>query len=88
MNKLILRDGCTTYNITYKGKDITDLSIKELQDLLEKILSKIKTNRGESEYHSWLKSLIIECLQEYGTLEVGDYCDQCGDTIDEFSMEI
>lgn len=88
MSKLILKDGCTTYSITYRSKDITDLSIKELQGLLEKILSKIKTNKGESEYRSWLKSLIAECLQEYGTLEVSDYCDQCGDTINKFSMEI
>lgn len=72
--KVIENYGCSRHDITFNGKDLSELSKLDKQEMAEYLLGKLRKEllNGDIELMS------VVNLFEYDRDIVGDDCDQCG----------
>ncbi len=87
--KLTATEGCTCY--TYKiddveVKDMLDEESKEYNPALvkEAILKMIDLPQAEGHYYDLFQSL----LERFGDMKFEFHCDQCGDDVYSYKLEI
>lgn len=79
--KVVVTDGCTAYGCTVGDKNIEDISMKEIKDVFNKLI-----DIAES------RDILIEQFKNFvssaGEWEFLGHCDQCGDDICEYTIEV
>lgn len=72
--------GCTCDSLTIDGKESIDLSPKVIKDAIIKALDKINSISDLQE--------ILMIIAETGEYEDLGHCEQCGDWITSFTLEV
>lgn len=72
--------GCVCGSLTLDGVETVDLPIEKLQEALVKV---IKSSKEDV-----LQDILICIIEGQGEYKCLGSCEQCGDTIDEFTLNI
>lgn len=80
MHKIVVTEGCTCYGITYDDKDLHDYELDEVYDIARACFDKL--NKDE------LVQFVWDYTTQHGDWKTLGHCDECGDDIDEFSVNI
>lgn len=89
--KIEVTNGCTAYAFNVDGKPISELSEGALLDVLFRATSKILTKQKLSESD---RSNLEDIISNIATTFYDDYkcddtpCEQCGDYVEYYSMEV
>ena len=75
-------EGCTTTGVYIDGKPLVDLSIEEQKEVLLKVLKHLK-NPSYS-----IQEFLISAAEEEGEFEDLGKCEQCGDYIYNYKIEL
>lgn len=89
--KIEITNGCTAYSFNVDGKPISELSEGVLLDVLFRATSKILTKRKFSESERSNLEDIIGCIVTSFTDDYkcdDEHCEQCGDYVEYYSMEV
>ena len=79
--KLTYTEGCMAYNLDIDNKKIEDFNIQEQKDILKSLIDKHGNN-------SSIQDMIINFLELNGIYKFIGHCDECGDNIYEYTLEI
>lgn len=79
--KLKYTSGCTAYSVTVDNVEVADMQIEDLQNVIKTAINKVE-NQG------FLQELLSNIIEMEGEWKESDYCEQCGDSIDTFELEI
>lgn len=80
MNKIIVTEGCICYGITCDDKDLREYSTQDIYDIAKRCLDTL--NKDD------LVQFIWDYTTQHGDWKSLGHCDECGDSIDEFSINI
>lgn len=80
--KIVVTDGCIASGVTVDGTplNMSDMTPQEKKDILKKIIDTIDDSMVESE--------IFSIVQSCGEYEYLYHCEECGDDVCEWTMEI
>lgn len=81
MSKIVYTDGCIVSGLTIDGRLFDDLSFEEQKAIMHEIID----NSPDSSY---LQNMLIEYTQTAGEYEYLYTCDECGDSVCEWTLEI
>lgn len=81
--KVTVTEGCVAYGITVDDKNINELNDEEKNAVIDKIAEFFK-KRGACE----LASFLTDITQMYGEYEYLYHCDQCGDDVYEYKIDL
>lgn len=79
--KLTYTEGCTTYNLSIDGKCAEDLTVDEKKEIMKSLIDKYEDICD-------FKNMIIDFLEMNAEPEFKYHCDQCGDSVYEYTLEI
>ncbi len=79
--KLNYTDGCTATSLTVDGVETCDMAIEDLQDVICKLVKR-------EEDVATLQQLWMNLMESQGDFEDLGHCDQCGDWIRNYTLEI
>ena len=74
-------DGCTDFATTINGKDLNEFSDEDARVFLVYLANNIK-DRG------FMESMIRDVVTTMGERKFIRYCEQCGDNVIEYKLEI
>ena len=75
-------NGCTTTGVYIDNKALVDLSIEEQKEVLLKILAYLK----DPSYS--IQEFLISAAEEEGEFEDLGKCEQCGDYVYNYTIEL
>lgn len=78
--KINYTSGCICDSLTIDDKESTDLSVDDIKDTIVKALNKINDT-------AILQEILIT-IAETGEYENLGHCDECGDYISSYTLEI
>lgn len=81
MDKIVYTDGCVVSGLTIAGNDFNDLSLEEQKAVMHKIIDSTTDS-------SSLKSMLIEYVETAGEYEYLYTCEECGDSVCSWTLEI
>lgn len=76
--------GCVCDSLTLDGVETIDLPIEKLQEALLKVIKSISKEDKEDV----LQDILICIMEGQGEYKCLGSCEQCGDTINEFTLNI
>lgn len=79
--KLEYTDGCVCTSLTVDNIQTIDMKIEDLQDVICKLVKR------ESDI-AVLQDLFTDLMESQGTYKDLGHCEQCGDFISEYTLEI
>ena len=79
--KLEYTDGCICTSLTVDGKETVDMSKEELKEVICKLLDK-ETDLGV------LQDIWRDLVTSQGEFEDLGHCEECGDYITRYTLEI
>ena len=79
--KLTYTDGCMAYNLDIDDKKIEDFTLQEQKDILKSLIDKYGDNSN-------IQNMIIDFLESNAYPEFISHCDDCGDDVYEYTLEI
>lgn len=79
--KLEYTDGCVCTSLTVDGVQTVDMKTEDLQDVIYKLVKR------ETDI-AVLQGLFTDLMESQGTYKDLGHCEQCGDYISEFTLEI
>lgn len=79
--KLEYTDGCVCTSLTVDGVETADMKTEDLQDIICKLVKR------ESDV-AVLQDLCITLMESQGTYKSLGHCEECGDWIDNYTLEI
>lgn len=79
--KLTYTEGCMAYNLDIDNKEIKDFTLQDQKNILKSLIDKYGDN-------STIQNMIIDFLELNGTPKFISHCDECGDNIYEYTLEI
>lgn len=83
MNKIEFSRGCMSWGVDCDGKSLSDMNYDEAKAVFDNIINYLIAKEGMTYYH------FIEALVEtHGEYESLGYCEQCGDTVEKFTLNI
>ena len=78
--KIILSDACTEQYLTVDGTDSRDLTFAQIQDAIINAVATLSRDNSID---------VLKYLAEmHGNVSDGEYCDQCGDTNYDYTLEV
>ena len=80
--KIEYSEGCTTTEVYIDDKPLIDLSIEEQKEVLLKVLKHLK-NPSYS-----IQEFLISAAEEEGEFEDLGKCEQCGDYVYNYTIEL
>ena len=84
--KLVYTDGCTVSGLCIDGEAVNpDMSLEEAKELYKKVSEKFCET---AECSAELIGEIQDMLMQRGAYKYLYHCEQCGDSVVEYSMEI
>lgn len=79
--KIISISGCTCDSLTIDDVETVDMEAGKLQEAIKKVVVKT-TDIG------LLQSLLINLVECMGKYEDLGHCDECGDSIEKYTLEV
>lgn len=79
--KLTYTEGCMAYNLDIDNKKIEDFTLQEQKDILKSLIDKYGDN-------STIQNMIMDFPEFNGISKFIGHCDDCGDNIYEYTLEI
>lgn len=79
--KLTYTEGCMAYNLDIDNKEIEDFTLQDQKNILKSLIDKYGNN-------STIQNMIIDFLELNGIPKFIGHCDECGDDIYEYTLEI
>ena len=79
--KLTYTEGCMAYNLDIDNKEIEDFTLQDKKNILKSLIDKYGDN-------STIQNMIIDFLELNGIPKFIGHCDECGDNIYEYTLEI
>lgn len=79
--KLTYTEGCMAYNLDIDNKEIEDFTLQDQKNILKSLIDKYGNN-------STIQNMIIDFLELNGIPKFIGHCDECGDNIYEYTLEI
>ena len=73
--------GCTCDSLTINGVETIDMDKEAIKDVIKKLI-----NREDD--LGFLQSILIDLVEFQGEFEDLGHCDQCGDWITKYTLEI
>ena len=81
MSKIVYTDGCIVSGITIDGNDFNDLSLEEQKAFMHRVIDSAIDS-------SYLQNMLIEYTQTAGEYAYLYTCEECGDSVCEWTLEI
>ena len=79
--KIISVSGCTCDSLTIDNVETSEMKIEDIRETIKKLIDK------ESDLGT-LQSILIDLVETRGDFEDLGNCDQCGDWITKYTVEI
>ena len=79
--KIISVSGCTCDSLTIDNVETSEMKIEDIRETIKKLIDK------ESDIGT-LQSILIDLVETRGDFEDLGNCDQCGDWITKYTVEI
>lgn len=79
--KLEYTEGCTCYSLDVDGKPFNDLGEVSKVDILHSVVTMLSVDYD-------IQDIVINLLRQYGEYKHLFHCDQCGDNVSSFTLEI
>lgn len=73
--------GCTCDSLTIDGVETIDMKIEDIKEAVKKLVD-VETDMGT------IQSVLIDLVETRGDFEYLGSCDECGDSIEKYSIEI
>lgn len=73
--------GCTCDSLTVDGVETVDMDKKAVKDVIKKLIDK-EDDLGT------LQSILIDLVETQGEFEDLGHCEQCGDWITKYTVEL
>lgn len=81
MSRIVYTDGCVVLGLTVDGGLFNELPLEEQKEIMHKV---IDNTTGSS----YLQSMLIEYVQTAGEYKYLYTCEECGDSVCEWALEI
>lgn len=81
MSRIVYTEGCVVSGLTVDDELFNDLSLEEQKAVMHKIID----NATDSSY---LQNMLIEYVESAGEYEYLYTCEECGDSVCEWTLEI
>lgn len=78
---LTYTDGCTCTGFDIDGKKLEEFTMEEKKNIMNSLMDKYGNERN-------INDLIMNFVYDNGEPEYKFHCDQCGDSVYEYTMEI
>lgn len=79
--KLEYTEGCTCYGLDVDGEPFNDLNAVEKVSLLHSVVTMLSVDYD-------IQDIMINLLRQYGEYKHLFHCEQCGDNVCSFTLEI
>lgn len=79
--KLEYTEGCTCYGLDVDGEPFNDLGAVEQVEVLHSVATMLSADYG-------VQDIIVNLLRQYGEYKHLFHCDQCGDSVCSYTLEI
>lgn len=79
--KLEYTEGCICYGLDVDGEPFNDLNAVEKVALLHSVVTMLSVDYD-------IQDIMINLLQQYGEYKHLGHCDECGDNISSYTLEI
>ena len=79
--KIVSVTGCTCGSLTVDGIETIDMKVEELQEVVKKVVEKT-TDIGQ------LQGILIDLTSSMGEYKDLGHCDECGDYIEQYTLEV
>lgn len=79
--KLEYTEGCVCYGLDVDGEPFNNLDHDKKIEVFDRIFEHLDEEYG-------LNTMLVDILQHYGEYKHIGHCDECGDNISSFTLEI
>lgn len=79
--KLEYTEGCICYGLDVDGEPFNNLEHDKKIEVFDRIFEHLDEEYG-------LNTMLVDILQHYGEYKHIGHCDECGDNISSFTLEI
>lgn len=79
--KIVSTTGCTCDSLTVDGVETINMKVEDLQEVVKKVVEKT-TDIG------LLQNTLINLVECIGGWEYLGHCEDCGDSIDQYTLEV
>lgn len=79
--KLEYTEGCICYSLTIDGTETSELPVKKLQRTIKDLITLVDDP-------STLQSMLEMIASQAGRYEDMGHCEECGDTISKWTIEV
>lgn len=79
--KIEYTEGCVCYGLDVDGEPFNNLDHDKKIEVFDRIFEHLDEEYG-------LTSMLVSILQHYGEYKHIGHCDECGDNISSFTLEI
>ena len=81
MSRIVYTEGCVDTGLTVNGRLFNELPLEEQKAIMHKIIDSAPDS-------SYLQDMLIEYTQTAGEYEYLYTCEECGDSVCEWTLEI
>lgn len=81
MSRIVYTEGCVDTGLTVDGRLFNELPLEEQKAIMHKIIDSAPDS-------SYLQDMLIEYTQTAGEYEYLYTCEECGDSVCEWTLEI
>ena len=81
MSRIVYTDGSVVSGLTVYDRHFDDLSLEEQKAIMHKIIDSAQGS-------SYLQGMLIEYVETAGEYEYLYTCEECGDSVCEWTLEI
>ena len=79
--KLELTEGCICYGLDVDGEPFNNLDHEKKIEVFDRIFEHLDEEYG-------LNTMLVDILQHYGEYKHIGHCDECGDSVCSYTLEI
>ena len=79
--KIEYTEGCICYGLDVDGEPFNNLDHDKKIEVFDRIFEHLDEEYG-------LNTMLVDILQQYGEYKHIGHCDECGDNISSFTLEI
>lgn len=79
--KIVYITGCTCDSLTIDGKESINIKVEDLQATIKKVVDK-ETDVGI------LQNILMDLMYHLGEPKDLGHCEECGDYIEQFTLEV
>ena len=81
MSRIVYTEGCVDTGLTVDGRIFSDLSLEEQKAIMHKVIDSAPDS-------SYLQDMLIEYAQTAGEYEYLYTCEECGDSVCSWTIEM